>query len=116
MPYPAHKAGYGAGASCLLQSIDLVLYLKQIVVRKESAMITLPKNPEEAIVIDEDFQGNFKRGHCIACGASGFVDGLGFPYSAKNISRTSLKHRMECPLNAVLDDNGNLKKEEPKPP
>lgn len=71
-------------------------------------LITINKKPEDVIIIDDN-HGGYETGHCYACKASGWIDGLGYPHRAK-APGAHLKHKKSCPMNAVLDDQGDLKK------
>lgn len=73
-----------------------------------SAMITIKKKPNDVIVIDED-HGGYKNGHCIACGASGWITNLGYPHRVRNAPGAHLHHKKSCPMNNVLNDEGELK-------
>ena len=71
--------------------------------------ITLQKNAKDVIIVTEDHGGHLS-GYCFACGSSGWVNGHGYPNRVKNVLGSHLKHRAECPMNAVLKNNGSLKR------
>jgi len=64
---------------------------------------------EDVVVVTEDF-GIAEAGECLACGAKGWLETrYGFPSHVKNVE-TKLKHEAGCPVNALLNDDGSLKK------
>jgi hypothetical protein len=69
--------------------------------------VTIQKEAKEVIVVDEDHGGHL-QGHCFACGASGWLKGLGYPNHA-DAPGAHLHHTAECPMNAVLNDDGSLR-------
>lgn len=74
----------------------------------EQITITITVNPENFIVVDNDYSGH-KTGHCVLCEARGWINGLGFPYNPSIVTASChLQHKEKCPLNQFLDDNGNL--------
>jgi hypothetical protein len=75
-----------------------------------STTILIRKKPQDVIIIDED-HGGVEAGHCFACGARGWLDGLfGYPYPGHNVYKNKLIHREKCPMNEVLDETGKLLK------
>ena len=73
-------------------------------------MVTIEKNAKEVVIVTED-RGGFKAGYCFACGASGWIAGFGYPHHAKDAPGNHLRHKMTCPMNQVLDERGELKKQ-----
>lgn len=69
--------------------------------------VTLQKDAKEVIIVDED-HGGYLSGHCFACGASGWIDGSGYP-SHVSAPGYHLQHNVECPMNVLLNDDGSSK-------
>ena len=73
--------------------------------------IRLRKEPRDVVVITGN-DGGFLSGKCFACGQSGWLEGYGYPshINTDEINKGwHLKHKKSCPMNAVVDDNGDLK-------
>ena len=68
-------------------------------------IVTIQKEAKDVIVVDENDGG---YGHCFACGASGWIDGYGYPNRAENAPGGRLRHTAKCPMNAVLNDDASL--------
>lgn len=75
-------------------------------------MVIIRKRPSEVIMVTED-HGGFQTGRCLACGESGWLEGLGFPAWAMAYG-AHLKHKKRCPMNRLLDEKGQLKKPKKK--
>ena len=66
--------------------------------KKIKLYLTLNK----VVRVTED-HGGYEVAECIACGASGWLEGrLGHPYGAKDTG-ADLKHKQNCPVNQFID-------------
>lgn len=72
-------------------------------------LVTIRKKPSDVVVIDQDYGGHL-CGHCFACGASGWLDGLGYPSRVKKPPGAHLQHKKWCPMNRRLRNDGSLRK------
>jgi len=70
-------------------------------------IVTLKKEAEDVIIITEN-HGGYLEGKCFACGASGWINGCGYPSRVK-APGAHLQHKADCPMNAALNDDGSLK-------
>jgi len=75
----------------------------------EPKMISITIEATEAVVLRDSHTGN-TAGYCVACGASGWVRGYGYPYRARKVPTSQLKHKKSCPMNAVLKNDGTMRK------
>ena len=79
--------------------------------------IVFSKNIADTVLVTED-HGTATSGKCLACGARGWLEGVGggsrygFPAHVAKAHPTRLVHAPHCPVNKWLNDDGSLRTQE----
>jgi hypothetical protein len=70
--------------------------------------VTIRIDASKVVQVTED-HGGFLAGKCFACGASGWLEGRGYPHRAKDVPGSHLRHGASCPMNRALNNDGSLR-------
>lgn len=85
--------------------------------------VTIAIDTKNLIVVTGD-HGGYLTGRCIACHEGGWIFDekprdapYGWPYGAngKHVMQNGIIHEKDCPVGALLTENGKLKKKRARP-